>query len=152
MEDLVRRRRWVRFDASADLRSEITGKPLQVASPAQIAASHVDEWKRTEETLSVMASLLEKVFSKRSIFDSFSALSLFGWNAVAKEHEDAYNAQLCTLSRADIHQGVDAERVRGILYALPYAKAAYGDAMLKGHIMSVEGAIKAKALHGPRFD
>merc|ERR1711860_397329 len=130
LRDTVRRRRWVKLDACTDLRSEITGLPLQVATPSQISASREDEAKRKEASLTAMVSLLHKAYGKISVLDSVATLSPLCWTLVAADHQEAYHAIIGTLSQPEVHAGPDAERMRGVLYALPYAKAAYGDAML----------------------
>eukprot|EP00928_Gymnodinium_smaydae_P035885 TRINITY_DN25165_c0_g1_i1.p1 TRINITY_DN25165_c0_g1~~TRINITY_DN25165_c0_g1_i1.p1 ORF type:complete len:969 (+),score=101.55 TRINITY_DN25165_c0_g1_i1:30-2936(+) len=145
--DMVRRRYWVLREVVADLRSEVTGKCVQATSPTMLAAAMRERQERKENALCDLVATLGNAMSKRSMFRKLSLLSIVGWARVLKKHEEEYSALIAELPAPDSVQfesSGDMLRIRGILFALPYAKAVYGYPMLKGHMNSIGAALKGK--------
>eukprot|EP00927_Polykrikos_kofoidii_P065656 TRINITY_DN61386_c0_g1_i1.p1 TRINITY_DN61386_c0_g1~~TRINITY_DN61386_c0_g1_i1.p1 ORF type:complete len:774 (-),score=76.21 TRINITY_DN61386_c0_g1_i1:119-2440(-) len=138
--DVVRRRRWIRRDALSELqrsekRSIIARTRLEME--ADISENNDRQWA----ALQTIINVIMKALQTRSMFRKMSLMSPDSWVRLSWKHQDQFAslvAGLTNVDRALLERDDNVDRrVRGLLFALPYAKAVYGRAMLKGYMNSL---------------
>ncbi|CAE8742778.1 unnamed protein product [Polarella glacialis] len=127
---LGRRRCWASRHACAAL----SGRTTALSLDALVAAKNSREEKMLT-SLWASISLLVDLLRKRPIYESVALGSLVAWSRLRMAHFQAYLDLQQSLPQALAPE--DKVRLCGLLYALPYAKAIYGEPMHRGHMDSV---------------